>query len=104
MDKFLSWVSPDAAVLCARHPSVQEAHEATEVIIGHSGHLEAGGQVTRVVEDKVGQKLGLETHNRSVKNVLSRISTIRNIVVTYLWAGTLDPSSVMKYTSGSSPA
>ena len=101
MDEFLSWVSPDAAVLCARHPSVQEAHEATEVIIGHSGHLEAGGQVTRVVEDKAGQKLGLETHNRSVKNIqVSRISIIRNririIVVTYLWAGTLDPSSVMK--------
>ena len=97
MDEFLSWVSPDAAVLCPRHPSVQEAHEATEVIVGHSGHLEAGSQVTRVVEDKVGQKLGLETHNRSVKIVLSRFSIIRrNIIVTYLWAGTLDPSSVMK--------
>ena len=96
MDEFLSWVSPDAAVLCARHPSVQEAHEATEVIVGHSGHLEAGGQVTRMVEDKAGQKPGLEAHNRSVKNVLSTFSIIWNIIVTYLWAGTLDPSSVMK--------
>ena len=96
MDEFLSRASPVAAVLCARHPSVQEAHEATEVIVGHSGHLEAGGQVTRMVEDETGQEPGLETHNRSVKNILSRISIIRNVIVTYLWAGTLDPSSVMK--------
>ena len=93
MEEFLSRASPVAAVLCARHPSVQEAHEAAEVSIGHSGHLEAGGQVTRMVEDKAGQEPGLETHNRSVKNVLSRI---RNVIVTYLWAGTLNPSSVMK--------
>ena len=96
MDELLSRVSPVAAVLCPRHPSVQEAHEATEVRVGQPGHLEAGGQVTRMIEDEAGQKLGLEAHNRSEKNVLSRISIIRNIIVTYLWAGTLDPSSVMK--------
>ena len=59
-----SLLSPVGAVLCPGHACIHKAHEAAEVSMSQSRHLEAGGQVSRVGEHEAGQELGLETHNR----------------------------------------
>ena len=57
-------VSPVAGVLCPGHPRVHEAHEAAEVRVCQTRHLEAGGQMTGVGEHEAAEELGLEAHDR----------------------------------------